>query len=134
GGALTLRIWSIDCPRASFPRTISAWRSTLRNADTILISTPSACAASFNEPHARAAGGTRRCCLPSSPVSATTSTVASGYRTRERAVTVSSAIPSEASAALTCSGHSLGVIPLLRQGREFPAPIRRDGGRSPREP
>ena len=103
------RIASRDKPSASLARIISAWRSTLRNAEAIWMTTPSERAAALISRHFAAAAGVSLCSLPPSPMAATTSSCASGCNTKERAAIRSVDIARESRTDLIRSGHSIGV-------------------------
>ena len=94
GGAHTVRISLMATPLSSFWRTISACRSMLRKAETMNNVIPSETAADLSLPHASAAAGTSKCSLPSVPISAHRSSVASSHACKPRADMDSTEIPS----------------------------------------
>src|SRR5712671_390953 len=103
---------SSETPLASLARTISAWRSTLLKAETILTATPSASAAARSARQPSAAAGTSQCSRPFSPVSANTSSPASGCSTSDRAAITAREICSESSSAFTSAGHCAALADI----------------------
>ena len=116
------RTASRDKPSANLARIISAWRSTLRKAETILMTTPSERAEALISRHFAAAAGASMCSRPSSPIAATTNSCASGCKTKDRAAIRSVDISREVRTDLIRSGHSISV------GIRFEVEVR-DGAR-----